>query len=304
MNPVLLGGENRSGTTLLSIVLNSHPDLCVGPELDFVEPPNLGTHVLEAIELVRSRDPRAVGPGTSSGDPYWYDAAHFVKQCERFGIGYAELAGAIRARLDQGGGNLVTLPQRCELIRALSEARARAQGARMWGIKLQRKIRDVDEFARIWPRARFIHIVRDGRDVITSHLHTVPDWGHQDVETAARDWVEIISFARHRAPSGRYLEVRYEDLVSSPEPVTRRMCDFLGVGWSARMVRHHELEHPLHRNPWSHPAAEKTKARLTRNSVGRFRRELGHTRTAQYESVAGDLLADCGYERSTGAPAR
>ncbi|MEE2047635.1 sulfotransferase, partial [Nocardiopsis tropica] len=179
-----------------------------------------------------------------------------------------------------------------------------AQGARTWGIKLQRKIRDVDEFARIWPRARFIHIVRDGRDVITSHLHTVPDWGHKDVETAARDWVEIISFARHRAPSGRYLEVRYEDLVASPEAVTRRMCDFLGIAWSARMVRHHELEHPLHRNPWSHPAAEKTKARLTQNSVGRFRRELGHTRTAQYESVAGDLLADCGYERSTGAPSR
>ncbi|MEE2044164.1 sulfotransferase, partial [Nocardiopsis tropica] len=139
MNPVLLGGENRSGTTLLSIVLNSHPDLCVGPELDFVEPPNLGTHVLEAIELVRSRDPRAVGPGTSSGDPYWYDAAHFVKQCERFGIGYAELAGAIRARLDRDGGNLVRRPQRCELIRVLSEARARAPGARTWGVKLQRK---------------------------------------------------------------------------------------------------------------------------------------------------------------------
>ncbi len=69
---VLLGGENRSGTTLLSEVLDSHPDLVVGPELDFTEPPDLGSHILRACELLALADPRVLGPGTDTAVPLWY----------------------------------------------------------------------------------------------------------------------------------------------------------------------------------------------------------------------------------------
>ncbi|XSC42237.1 sulfotransferase [Bradyrhizobium sp. RDT10] len=60
-SPVLLGGDNRSGTTLLSVVLDSHPDLVIGPEIDFLEPPNLGPHILRAIDLLDARDPKVTG---------------------------------------------------------------------------------------------------------------------------------------------------------------------------------------------------------------------------------------------------
>jgi hypothetical protein len=55
-DPILIGGENRSGTTLASVVLDSHPDLVVGPELDFVEPENLGPYVLESCDLLLAGD--------------------------------------------------------------------------------------------------------------------------------------------------------------------------------------------------------------------------------------------------------
>lgn len=296
MRQILTGGENRSGTTLLSLILNSHPDLCVGPDLDFVEPVNLGTHTLEAIALVAARDPSAVGPGTASGDPFWYDAAHFVKQCERFGATYTELAELIERHRKRSRGNLVGLRDRCALITELGESRAHATDASAWGIKLQRKIKDVDLYADIWPEARFIHIIRDGRDVLASHLHTVPDWGHKNIEVAARDWSEIIAFARHRAPTDRYIEVRYEDLVTTPEAVTKNMCDFLEITWAPAMTRHHELDHPLHHKPWSHPAAEQTKQPLTTNAIGRYRNELDPDTIAAYEGIAGEVLASCGYE--------
>lgn len=73
-DPVLLGGENRSGTTLFSVVLDSHPDLVVGPELDFVEPPDLGPHIVEACELLLASDKRVLGPGTDTADPFWFTA--------------------------------------------------------------------------------------------------------------------------------------------------------------------------------------------------------------------------------------
>ncbi|MGY4601288.1 hypothetical protein ACVWXL_009034 [Bradyrhizobium sp. GM22.5] len=76
-SPVLLGGDNRSGTTLLSVVLDSHRDLVVGPEIDFLEPPNLGPHVLDATDLLAANDPRVTGIVKSAIDPFWYDGAHF-----------------------------------------------------------------------------------------------------------------------------------------------------------------------------------------------------------------------------------
>lgn len=61
-SPVLLGGENRSGTTLLSVVLDSHADLVVGPEIDFLEPPDLGPHILGATDLLAANDSGSAAP--------------------------------------------------------------------------------------------------------------------------------------------------------------------------------------------------------------------------------------------------
>src|SRR5436309_3410290 len=57
-SPVFIGGENRSGTTLLCVILDSHPALVCGPELDFLDPENLGPHVLACCDLLAAADPR------------------------------------------------------------------------------------------------------------------------------------------------------------------------------------------------------------------------------------------------------
>ncbi|MFJ2604230.1 sulfotransferase family protein [Streptomyces sp. NPDC091279] len=295
--PVLLGGENRSGTTLLSIVLDSHPDLVVGPEIDFPEPPNLGPHILAVCDLMDQDDPRVIGALTDkeSIDPEWYDSMHFVAQCERSGVNREQVRALVTDLMAERGTDLSTLEDRCRLIDAIGEFRRADHDVRHWGMKLQRKIQDVGTYARIWPHARFIHIVRDGRDLAASHLKTVPDWGYRTVAEAAYGWLEVVSRPRLEAPAGRYLEVRYEDLITRPRQTAERMLDHLGLAWDESVLHHAEQEHSLFDKPWGHPAAEAAGKPLYTGRNGRYLQDLTPAEIREFEQIAGSELERLGY---------
>ncbi|MFP1880291.1 sulfotransferase family protein [Lonsdalea quercina] len=299
--PVLLGGENRSGTTLQSIILDAHPDLVVAPEIDFLEPLDLGPHILEAARLLSANDPRVLGPGTETEDPFWFDGAHFVKQCQRSGVPNDDLIELVKAAMAERKSDLSRFVDRCYLIEKIGAYRLRKYGGLFWGQKLQRKIARIDDFARIWPEARFIHIVRDGRDLFASHLKSVPKWGYKTPSEMARGWVEIVSRPVTVAPQGRYLEIRYEDLVTSPAEVIKRMTDFIGVEWSDQVLAHHEVSHVLFENPWDHPAAEAAAKAISTSPVGRYQRDLSERQIAEFEAVAGPQLKRLGYTLSDGS---
>lgn len=290
----MLGGANRSGTTLLSVILDSHPQLVVGPEIDFVEPVDLGPAVLAACELLRARDPRVLGPGTDTADPRWYHESHFVKQCERFGLSLHEVEDIVRQQMAVCGTDIVELDDRCRLIGAIGDHRRTVVGADGWGLKLQREIARVDRYARIWPCTRFVHIVRDGRDVAASHLRTVP-WGFRSIEDAAEGWLEVVAPPHRLASPDRYREVRYEDLVLEPRRTLAAIVDFLGLAWHDDLLRHAELAHSLHERPWGHPAADAVSEPLHRGRVGRYRTDLHPDEIRSFERIAGAELTRLGY---------
>ncbi|MCC8955194.1 sulfotransferase [Bradyrhizobium sp. Pear77] len=294
-SPVLLGGDNRSGTTLLSIVLDSHLDLVAGPEIDFLEPPNLGPHILGAIDLLAVGDWRVTDTTKNTIDPFWYDGVHFVVQCRRFGLDFDDLRGLVRKIMVEVGNDIVSFIDRCRLVNEIGELRRARSGAQRWGLKLQRKITRIDDFARLWPRAHFVHIVRDGRDVAASHLKTVPDWGYRTVADAARGWLEVVSRPHRIAPPGRYLEVRYEDLVSSPRTALTMILDHLDLPWDEAVLRHAEYEHALFEQPHGHPAAEAAGKPLHQGRIGRHVQDLTPSQIVEFEEIAGSELARLGY---------
>lgn len=293
-NPVLLGGENRSGTTLFSVVLDSHPDLVVGPELDFLEPPNLGCHIIDACALLLAGDDRVLGPGTDTADPYWYHGAHFVKQCERYGVSPQRLQLLIKEVRSELGSDLCSFEDRCRLIDAIGEWRRAETGAQRWGIKLQRKIARVDDFAEVWPNAHFVHIIRDGRDLAASHLKTV-SWGYRSVADAARGWLEVVARPHAVAPLGRYLEIRYEDLVAEPRRTLGTVTNFLGLPWREQLLDHSSLAHTLFQKPWGHPAAEAVARPLSDHRVRRYLADLTPLEINEFEEIAEDELRRLGY---------
>lgn len=298
-DPVLLGGENRSGTTLLSVLLDSHPDLVVGPEIDFPEPPDLGPHILQACDLMDRKDVRVSGATKETIDPQWFDSVHFVVQCERSGVDRGDLRALVTGLMAARGSDLSALADRCRLIEAIGELRRTHTGAGRWGLKLQRKIQDIDTYTRIWPLAHFVHIIRDGRDLAASHLKTVPDWGYRTVAEAAYGWLEVVTGPRRTAPEGRYLEVRYEDLVTRPRETSERMLDHLGLPWDEAVLRHAEQKHALFNKPWGHPAAEAAGKPLHAGRNGRYLQDLTPGEIEEFERIAGTELERLGYPLSS-----
>jgi hypothetical protein len=200
----------------------------------------------------------------------------------------------VRKVAAERGPTLKELPDRCRLIEVIGEHRCAATGARRWGVKLQRKIARVDEFAEIWPKAQFVHIIRDGRDVAASHLRTVT-WGYRQVTDAATGWLEVVGRPYRVAPDGRYLEFRYEDLVSAPESTLRRITEFLDLPWHAAVLSHSSLPHTVFAKPWGHPAADTARNPLHDGRISRYREDLTEDEIAEFERIAGMELARVGY---------
>ncbi|HVY08671.1 MAG TPA: sulfotransferase [Mycobacteriales bacterium] len=90
--------------------------------------------------------------------------------------------------------------------------------------------------ALMYPDALYVHVVRDGRDVAASLARTWTggaDPGVEEVEAAAREWVEAVGAVRRAAPElRRFQQVRYEDLIDDPQGVVERLWRWVGVGVS------------------------------------------------------------------------
>lgn len=294
-DPILIGGDNRSGTTLTSVVLDSHPDLVVGPELDFTEPRDLGPYIVQSCELLLAGDPRVQGPGVQTADPDWAFGVQFAKQCHRFGVTFDSLRELVAGVIAELGTDIVDFDDRVHVLHAVGEFRREQTGALRWGIKIQRQIHRVDDFARLIPRAHFLHVVRDGRDVAASNLTGGQEWAYQTVEAAAAGWLGVVERPPTVAPPDRYLEMRYEDLVGDPQKTLRRVVEFLGIRWDDALLRHAELPHTLFDNPYDHPSAENTAQALYAAKVGRHRTELSPDQIARFEALAGHELTRLGY---------
>lgn len=278
--PFFIVGYPRSGTTLLRFVLASHPGIWVPDETGFV--PFLGAPADRPLS--RSEIDRV------------------LRRIVRLRPGWLEPVRRVASRrADEGTWSL------CELLDELYRDQARERGAVRWGDKTPLYVLYMDRIAAIFPNARFIHVIRDGRDVAVS---AVAKWGrrwpqrlYMDHHYVLRRWVVGVERGRrsgHRLGPERYLELHYEDLVRRPEPAIRRICGFLDEQPHPRMLEHERLartEVPAggHEEVWRPVSADR---------IGRWRRELPPSASWTAARIAGPLLADLGYDVEPVASAR
>lgn len=176
-------------------------------------------------------------------------------------------------------------------------AYAEREGKTRWADKTPAYIGHVDRLAAIWPDARFVVLVRDGRDVALSVLN-VP-FGPNNAWAAARSWARAIRQGREAAARhpGRVLELRYEDVVTDPARWLSTTCDFLGLEYDDEMLAIErtdrskvvEDQSAWFTNVWSG---------ITTAAVGKWRTELSPRAVEIFETVAGDELRLLGYETS------
>jgi Sulfotransferase family len=179
-------------------------------------------------------------------------------------------------------------------LEAPFQAYADIHGKPGWGDKTPYYVEHLEEVWRVFPEARVVNLVRDGRDVALSLLR-VP-FGPANVWAAAHMWrsaVEAGERAQGRRPDG-VLTVRYEDLVADPETVVPRICAFAEIAYDPSMLALEESAGAVARGQedWFRELYSGISAR----SVGKWRRQMTISQRALFASVAGDVLRRHGYD--------
>jgi len=180
--------------------------------------------------------------------------------------------------------------------------RETAAGAARVAEKTPHNVLHMPWLAKLFPAARFIHVVRDPRAVASSLVKQGwvdtatgdPIWYCKDLPSAARYWAEVVTRGLRQATTlpGRVLLVRYEDLVRSPESELRRVLDFLGEPWDPAVLQHERGGAVL---PASESSSQAVARPLHRDALERWRDELSADDLAEIEAITGDLLVELAY---------
>jgi hypothetical protein len=145
----------------------------------------------------------------------------------------------------------------------------------------------LDLISEVYPDARIVHIVRDGRDVARSVA--AQRWGPGEIREAASEWRTSVRAARDAGlPSARYREVRYEALLEDPAPIIRDLYAWLGLPADAEIVQAATAEARVPANLGTDP---------TGIAAAKWRDAYSAAELDAFDDVAGDLLDELGYPR-------
>jgi hypothetical protein len=266
--PVFVLGVGRSGTTLLRVMLDRHPELAIPYESFFV--PQLARRHGGRVRLEAFLDDLGRLPALRA-----------------WGLVPAD----VRPRLREGMAT-------AEAIAAVFEVYAARRGKPRWGDKTPLYMRHLPLLERLFPDAVWVHLVRDGRDAALSFLELPAGFSGRSwarprtlAQFAAR-WRSEVAAARRlgRRAGERYLELRYEDLVREPQRELRRICEVAFLPWEPEM-----LEYPA-ANDVARIPEHRHLAEPPTPGLRDWRRQMSHQDALAFEQVAGDVLRDSGYE--------
>lgn len=203
-SPVFIGGLYKSGTSLLRAMLGQHSRLASGLETYWF-----------AMHW-----PGQAPPPDSRGEPLADQLARlstFFELKKEAVLAWAEAAPSPESFLD-----------------TLMSALARRQGKPRWVEKTPGNVLHLDRIFATWPKARFMHIIRDPRDVFASLKRAEKYTGPGEMEALLERFYPAYTAW---ADDARMLEIRYESLVLWPEPTVRTILEFLGEPFEAQVAR-------------------------------------------------------------------
>lgn len=283
-NPFLFTcGVPRSGTTLLQRMLNNHPELAVANDSHFI-PRALELTDKSLVNLAKSGQAIPLTPALVNNlrtyHRFW-----------RLGISDKEF-DTIREQSN-------TYQQ---LVAGLYNCFAQHEGKRFAGEKTPDYLRRMSLLHGLFPNAKLIHLVRDGRNVALSLLQwatptkgpgRIPLWEKSPVAVSALWWRWMVMESRTQAaaidPAYR-MEICYENLVSNADENMREVCKFLGIDFSREMIDYHkgktEPDQGLSaKKAWLAPQA----------GLRDWRTKMALEQIELFEALAGDALEAFGY---------
>lgn len=271
--PFFIVGVGRSGTTLLRLMLNSHPDLAIPYETHFL------TNYIRKIAHYEPLDNRQ-------------NVEMLVK--DMLNEELLKQWDVVPSHVDIMS-SLPSTVSLADVIDAIYSFYAHAHGKKRWGDKSD-YLGKMHEINQVFAKTQFIHIIRDGRDVANSVMKM--SWGPRDIIEAAEWWSEYVRLGRSMGlmlPKNRYLEVRYEDLVLQPEETLSRVSDFLGEPYAPEMLDFYKNSDSLI------PESRKSQhynadSPLQSSRTFAWKKSMSKSDVNLFESYARDQLNAFGYE--------
>lgn len=286
MNPyVFVVGCPRSGTTLLQRLLDAHPRLAVIDETRWID------HW------------RTERKGVTAEGFVTKELITRLLEFPRFAqlrLGRKELEPLL-----DGGPPL----EYSSFVSRLFDLYGRAQGKKLVGDKTPTYVRSIPTLHELFPEAKFLHLIRDGRGTSLSVVNwrkaeklarNFPTWREHPLSTAALWWEWQVRLGREAGASlgpRLYQEVRYEELVKDPAGECQALCAFLDLPFDEAMLRFHEGRRRSEKglspkSAWLPPTP----------GLRDWTTQMPSEEVERFEAVVGDLLGELGYPRAVPEP--
>ncbi len=273
IKPFFIIGSGRSGTTLLRTILCRHPLIVIPPEtygLVNAIKKYIRYNGLDWQDLVN------VSIGEFLFHPtfqYWETDLKVILQ------------------------DLYTTPKDDRSLALIinqiyqSYIKIHKPAATIWGDKTPFNTLRLKWIKRVFPEAKYIHLIRDGRDVVSSYVKSklIPT-----VAEAGERWnnsLDAVDKFEKKLVPNRIFTLRYEDLVNKPEEFTQTICNFLSIEYLPKMIENTEVH--LGDDVLDH--LRNVKNPINIKSIGKWKKHLNADDQKLTISLIQDRLIKKGY---------
>ena len=272
--PFFIIGSGRSGNTLLRSILSGNSDISIPPESYRIP------FAIKKFHIFNNRD--------------WEDIVSQVlkefEDCKEFYTWEIDITD-VQKSLEDIADSKRTLSNIIDEL-FCTYAEKHSPGSKIWGDKTPMNTLYLDWIGTVFPRSKFIHIIRDGRDVASSYLKMER---YDTILEAANRWINSIESAQSFGSKIKenYMEIRYEELVTKPEEVIKYTCDFLDIDYDSKMLDHTKQVKKLgdtdkeHHSNLSKP--------ISSDSVGKWRNNLSESDQESITKLLHKHLQRLGY---------
>jgi hypothetical protein len=173
------------------------------------------------------------------------------------------------------------------IVEAFYRLYAQKQNKVIWGDKTPSYLLHLPLLSSLFPKPKFIHIIRDARDYCLSINKTF----NKSIYRAAQRWYDSIKKCRQDAKglsNAEYFEVHYEKLLDSPNQTLQEICHFLDIPYESNMIR---LKKPTE----SKTIDARNSVRILQHNYGKWKKGLAEDSIIKIERICGPLLTELGY---------